>query len=341
MASLILRKLMRVLLILLGVTVVMFLLIHAIPGSPLNNFANAQKAMNNVSYDTPVLNAVNRRFGLDLPRWHQFTRYVVGDEINGRFVCGLICGNLGPSISQGGRPIGNILFAAPRGKTFWESQFGYSIRLVALSALIAVALGIPLGLLGAKYNNRLFGRIQSVFLASLVSIPNFVLGLLAVVVFASWLHLIKVLPNWDEPTQWIVPAFVLAAMPMANIARVLQAAMINTQHMDYVRTAYAKGLPERRITLVHIMRNALVPFIAYLGPTLVELFGGLFIVESLYSFPGFGRQYWLAVLKVDYPMILGLTLFYAAGIALVNMVIEIISETLDPRIREQKEQPNP
>jgi oligopeptide transport system permease protein len=341
MASLILRKLLRVLLILLGVTLLMFLLIHAIPGSPLNNFANAQKAMNNVSYDAPILNAMNRRFGLELPLWRQFTRYVVGDEINGRFVCGLICGNLGPSISQGGRPIGNILFASPQGKTFWQSQFGYSIRLVGLSALIAVALGIPLGLLGAKYNNRLFGRIQSVFLASLVSIPNFVLGLLAVVVFASWLHLIKVLPNWDEPTQWIVPAFVLAAMPMANIARVLQAAMINVQHMDYVRTAHAKGLPERRITLVHIMRNALVPFIAYLGPTLVELFGGLFIVESLYSFPGFGRQYWLAVLKVDYPMILGLTLFYATGIALVNMVIEIISETLDPRIREQKEQPNP
>lgn len=338
----ILKKILRVIGILLGVVLVMYLLLYAIPGNPLNNYvSNAQRALSNYFVDDYVLKEINRRFGLDLPIWHQITRYLIGDKIDGKFVCGIICGNLGPSISQRGRPIADILFTPPVGKTFWESQFGFSIRLVLFSSIIAVFLGVPLGIAGAKNYLKPYNRIQSIFLAGLVSIPNFVLGLLAVVIFASWLHIAKVIPNWDYFEDWLIPAFVLAAMPMANIARVMQTTLVNTQNMDYVRTARAKGLPERQVTLVHIMRNALVPFIAYLGPTLVELFGGLFIVESLFSFPGFGREYWRAVLRLDYPMILGLTLFYATGITIVNLIIEIASELLDPRLKEQKEQVNP
>lgn len=342
MLQYIIKKTIRVLLILFGVILVMFLLLHAIPGNPLSNYmVNAQRAMSSYSLDDNVMREINRRYGLDLPVWHQFTRYIIGDRIEGVFVCGVICGNLGPSISQRGRPIEDILFTPPPGKTFWASQFGFSVRLVLFSSLIAICLGIPLGIAGAKNYLKPYNRVQSVFLAALVSIPNFVLGLLAVVIFASWLHVAKVIPDWNNFSDWLIPAFVLAAMPMANVARVMQVTLVNTQNMDYVRTARAKGLPERQVILVHIMRNAIVPFIAYLGPTLVELFGGLFVVESLFSFPGFGRQYWLAVLKLDYPLILGLTLFYAAGITLVNLVIEIASELLDPRLKEQKEQVNP
>ena len=114
---------------LLGATLVIFLLLHTIPGNPLRNFSAAQRAMDNYAFNDAVLREVNRRFGLDLPLWHQFTRYVIGDKIDGEFVCGVICGNLGPSTSQKGRSVESILFSAPVGKTFWESQFGYSIRL--------------------------------------------------------------------------------------------------------------------------------------------------------------------------------------------------------------------
>jgi ABC-type dipeptide/oligopeptide/nickel transport system permease component len=107
---------------------------------------------------------------------------------------------------------------------------------------------------------------------------------------------------------------------------------------DYVRTARAKGLTQIRVMLVHVLRNALVPIITFLGPTLMEMFTGLLIVENLYSFPGFGREYWGAVLNLDYPMILGLTLIYATGIALINVLIEFLSEVLDPRIRLNKPQ---
>ncbi len=282
----------------------------------------------------------NQRFGLDQPPWRQFTRYLFGDFYgdDGAFVCGVICGNLGPSISQGGRNVEDILFTPPPGMSFWLSQFGYSIRLVFLGSLIAVGLGVPLGILGAKKHATASGRIMDVILAALVSIPNFVLGLLAMIVLASWLHLINVLPDWNDFGQWLVPAFVLALMPMANIARVMQVAIINIQNEDYIRTARAKGLVERRVTIDHILRNAYAPFITYLGPTLVELFAGLFIVESLYSFPGFGRQYWMAVLKLDYPLILGLTLIYTLGISLVNILVEITIEIIDPRLQIVKEQ---
>jgi ABC-type dipeptide/oligopeptide/nickel transport system permease component len=127
-------------------------------------------------------------------------------------------------------------------------------------------------------------------------------------------------------------------MPMASIARVTQASLLNIMNEDYVRTARAKGLTQTRVMLVHVLRNALVPIITFLGPTLMEMFTGLLIVENLYSFPGFGREYWSAVLNLDYPMILGLTLIYAAGIALANVLIDFLSEVLDPRIRLSKPQ---
>jgi oligopeptide transport system permease protein len=332
-----LRKIVRMVTVLLGVALIMFLLMHAIPGNPWANYSTEQRAMQGMYSSESVTNALNQRFGLNLPLWRQFTRYFIGDfENDGSFFCGALCGNLGPSTRQGGRSVQQILFEPPEEKTFWESRFGYSIRLVLFASLIAVGMGIPLGILSAVKPKSAFSRLISVGLAALISIPNFVLGLLAVIVLASWLKIIKVLPDWDIPSNWITPAVVLAIMPMANIARMTRASLINILHEDYVRTARAKGLTQARIMLVHVMRNALVPIITYLGPTLMEMFTGLLIVENLYSFPGFGREYWGAVLELDYPMILGLTLIYATGIMLVNILIDVLCEILDPRLRSVK-----
>jgi oligopeptide transport system permease protein len=277
---------------------------------------------------------LDRHFGLDLPLWRQYTRYLIGDvEKDGSFYCGVICGNLGPSIQQRGRSVQDILFAPPEGQTFWQSRFGYSIRLVLLGSLIAAGLGIPLGIWSARRPYSASSRALSVGLAALVSIPNFVLGLLAIVVLASWLKLIDVLPDWDKPSHWIVPALVLAALPMASIARVTRASLINIMGADYIRTARSKGLTENRVLTVHVMRNALVPIITFVGPVLMEMFAGLLIVESLYAFPGIGRGFWQAVMALDYPMVMGLTLLYATGVVLVNGLIDVVCQVLDPRLR--------
>lgn len=342
MFQFVLRKLFRMTAILTGTTLVMFLLMHAIPGNPWSNYSDAPRLALGITMDKALERELNRRFGLDLPLWRQYVRYVIGDfDEKGKFFCGAVCGNLGPSIARHGRSVASVLFNPPTGQTFWESQFGYSIRLVLLGSLIAVGLGVPLGILSAMKPRSLTSRAISVGLAGLIAIPNFVLGLLGIIVLATWLRIMKVLPDWDYPVYWIVAASVLAVMPMASIARVTRASLANTMGENYVRTARAKGLTQRRVMLVHVLRNAAVPIITFLGPTLMEMFTGLFIVESLYSFPGFGRQYWDSVLQLDYPVILGLTLIYAAGIMFVNLFIEVLSEFLDPRIRSARYQGQP
>jgi oligopeptide transport system permease protein len=334
MIRFLLRKFLRVFAVLVGVILITFSLMHAIPGNPWSNYSSSPRILVGLSVDKSLQRALDRRFGLDLPLWRQFTRYVIGDfDEDGRFFCGAVCGNLGPSIWQRGRSVQEILFAPPEGKTFRESRFGYSIRLVTLGSLIAVGLGIPLGTLIATRPKSALGRTISVGLAALIAIPNFVLGLLAIIVLASWLKIMNVLPDWDYPSHWIVPAIVLAVMPMASIARVTRASLLNILDEDYIRTARAKGLTQRRVMLVHTMRNALAPIITFLGPTCMEMFTGLLIVENMFAFPGFGREYWEAVLKLDYPMIVGLTLIYATGMMLVNVLIEVSCVILDPRIR--------
>lgn len=339
MLRFLLVKLLWVLTVLFSVALVTFLLLHAIPGNPWSNYASSPRMGVNMPVDAWVQRELNRYFGLDLPLWRQFTRYTVGDlDEEGHFICGAVCGNLGPSTRQRGRSVEEVLFSPPEGKTFWDSRFGYSIRLVLLASFVTVGLGIPLGILGAARPKSALGRSISIALAALVSIPNFVLGLLAIIVLASWLKWIKVLPDWENPTDWILPAVVLAVVPMANLARVTRASLTNTLHEEYVRTARAKGLTQTRTMLVHVMRNALIPIVTFLGPTLIELFAGAFIIESLFSFPGFGREYWVAILALDYSMVLGLTLIYACGIVLVNLVTETFYEFMDPRVRAIREE---
>lgn len=332
-------KLLRVLGILAGVTIITFLLMHAIPGNPWDSYSTSPTMIQGFVSTEAFQREINKHFGLDLPLWRQYTRYIIGDfDAEGNFTCGVVCGNLGPSITQRGRSVQHILFTAPEGRSFWESRFGYSIRLVFFSFLIAVGLGIPLGILISNRPNRAISRAVSVGLAALISIPNFVLGLLAIIVLATYLHVINVLADWSQPSSWIVPAFVLAVMPLASIARVTQAAVVNTIHEDYVRTAYSKGLTSTAVMLKHVLRNALIPVLMFIGPTMMELFTGLFVVESLFAFPGFGSEYWLAVLRLDYPMIMGMTIIYATGILGLNLLIEIICNALDPRLREVKRQ---
>lgn len=292
--------------------------------------------------NTSVIDMLNHHFGLDLPLWRQFTRYFIGDfNEDGNLFCGAICGNLGPSISQHGRSVQDVIFRAPSGLTFWESRFGYSIRLVLFSSLIVIGVGLPLGIWSATKPGSVLSRTISIGLTALTSIPNFVLGLLAIIVFASWLKILKVIPDWNDPINWIIPAIVLAAMPMANFARVTRASLINILNEDYIRTARGKGLAETRIMLIHQIPNMLAPIITFLGQTFMEMFTGLLIVENLYAFPGFGRGFWEAVLKLDYPMIMGLTLIYASGILLINILTEFLCELVDPRIRLSKQQGAP
>jgi oligopeptide transport system permease protein len=329
-----LRRLVWTAIVLLGVLAITFLLMHAMPGNPWDR-ASAQRMMQNYTPPPEFYARLNRRFGFDLPLWRQFTRYVIGDmDEQGQFICGLLCGDLGESTRQLGRPVRDILFGIPEGKTsLWDSRVGYTLRLAGLAFLFAVGLGLPLGVRMAVKRDSRFDRFWTLLMTMSMSIPNFVIGLLLLVTLASVLGLISVIPDWSQPQAWIVPALVLAIAPTGTIARMTRTAVLEVLHRDYVRTARAKGLGERAVISRHVFRNALIPIVTLLGPVLVELIAGSFVIEAMFGFPGFGREYWLALTNLDYGMIAGVTLLYAGLIVLVNLIIDMLYGVLDPRVR--------
>src|SRR5512138_3613892 len=170
MLSFLLRQTLRIILILVGVELLIFLLVHQIPGSPWDTPSNQEeerRATFTFYADTATLERLSNYYGLDLPPWRQFTRYLIGDVLADKtFVCGIVCGNMGLSIRQGGRSIQDILFAAPEGKTRWESRAGYTLRLVSLSFLLVAFLGIPLGVASAFWTKSWFDKTLSTVLTT-------------------------------------------------------------------------------------------------------------------------------------------------------------------------------
>jgi ABC-type dipeptide/oligopeptide/nickel transport system permease component len=157
--------------------------------------------------------------------------------------------------------------------------------------------------------------------------------LLLIVIFASELHLIPVRPNWEEPKDWFVPALILAIAPAGILARMTRTAVLENLNADYVRTARAKGLDERGVLWGHILKNASIPLLTHLGPVMFELIAASFVIELMFSFPGFGQEYYRSITRLDYPVILALTLLYGALIAIANLGSDILYAVLDPRIR--------
>lgn len=334
MLRFLLHRLVWTVVVLLGVLLITFLLMHAMPGNPWDR-VSAQRMMQNYQPGPEFYARLDQRFGFDLPLWRQFTRYVIGDvDEEGQFICGLICGDLGESTRQLGRSVNDILFGIPEGKTsFWDSRVGYTFRLAFYAFLIAIGLGLPIGVLAAVKRGSRFDHISTLLMTMGMSIPNFVIGLLLLVTLSSGLGLISVIPDWSQPQAWLLPAVVLAIAPMGTIARMTRTSVLEVMHRDYVRTARSKGLGESAVIARHVFRNALIPIVTLLGPVLVELIAGSFVIEAMFGFPGFGREYWLALVNLDYGMIAGVTLLYAGLIVLVNLIVDMTYGILDPRVR--------
>jgi oligopeptide transport system permease protein len=336
MLNFIAQRVARLLFILVSVELLVFLLVHAVPGNPWDSPEKQLQAMRNVFIDPRTIENRAKYFGLDLPLWRQFTRYLIGDYHEaGSFVCGVACGNLGPSTRQAGRSVQDILFSPPKGQTAWASRFGYTARLVSYAFGIVTVLGIPLGVSSALWSKSRLDRAISTLFTSLASIPVFVLGLLQIMIFASWLKWIKVLPDWSQPKYWIIPTILLAVIPLANMIRLTRAAMLNAMGGEYIRTARAKGLTRAKTIWKHVLPNALVSILTFLLPIFAELLAASFIIEGIFGFPGFGREYWDSIGDLDYAMIMGITFLYACAITFTNLFLDTIYRVLDPRMRSQ------
>ncbi|OGK84334.1 MAG: ABC transporter permease [Candidatus Rokubacteria bacterium GWC2_70_16] len=292
---------------LLAMAVVTFLVMHATPGSPLDPVAEGANPLSPEAQKN-----LAQAYGLDRPLHAQF----------GIFIAKAVQGDFGQSFVYKTRTVAEIMVEA----------FPVSLLLGSMALALAVLGGVTLGILAAVYQNRSWDYVSVSVAAVGVSIPNFVLAVFFIVLFSFVIPLFPT-GGWGSPREWVLPTVTLALAPLGIIARFTRSSMIEVIRSDYVRTARAKGLAERPVILRHVLKNALIPVVTLLGPMFAAVGTGSFFVESIFRVPGMGRFFVLSMTGRDYPMIMAVVLIYGAFLALMNLVVDLLYGTLDPRIR--------
>jgi oligopeptide transport system permease protein len=287
------------------VATVTFVLMHAAPGGPWDA-KSAGKQL-----DPALAASFNRHYGLDKPLWQQYVIYL-GNAAHFDF---------GTSYTQEGTSVVTVIMQG----------FPYSARIGVYALLLAVATGVPIGILAALKQNTLVDYAGQLFAMIGFSVPSFVLAIFLLVLFAITLPLVPVL--FTDWRSYILPSVVLGAGSAAFLARLTRASMLEILHQDHVRTARAKGLKHRLVVLRHVVRNGLIPVITILGPALAGLITGTIIIENVFGVPGMGYLFIQSITARDYPVIMGTTLFYAVLVVIGNMVVDVTYGLVDPRIR--------
>jgi len=288
-----------------------FIGMHMVPGDPLLN----DKAV------TPEIRAnLERAYGLDKPILQQYLIYM-GNMARGDF---------GISFTQPNRQVNDII----------AEHFPVSATLGLLALLFAAGGGITWGALTALYRDRLPDYIIMFMVIISVSVPSFVfaaMGQLAILKLNKLLGF-SLLPvaGWGTLAHMIVPALVLGLSTMAYLTRLMRSSMLEVANTDYIRTARAKGLSPARIFFHHQLRNAILPVITVLGPSIAAITTGGFVVELVFAIPGLGRYFVQAVQQLDYTVIMGTTVFYGAFLVLMVIAVDIVYGFIDPRIQVTK-----
>ncbi len=297
------NRIISSLLVLLAIISITFLLMHAIPGGPFTNEKNLPAA---------VLKSIEEHYRLHDPLWQQYIDYLASLA---RF-------DLGPSFKYAGRSVNDII----------SESFPVSLQLGTVSIGLAILLGIPAGALAALHQNKWQDYATMLLATAGVSVPSFVLATVLVYVLAIQLGLLPA-AMWGGVEYVIMPALALAAYPMAFIARLTRASMLEVLAQDYIKTARAKGLPPTVILYRHALKNALIPVITYIGPMSASVLTGSFIIENIFAIPGLGRHFVTSIYNRDYTVILGVTIFYSLLVIGLNLLVDLIYPLLDPRIK--------
>ncbi|WP_027397748.1 ABC transporter permease [Anaerovibrio lipolyticus] len=297
------KRLINSIIVLWIVMTVTFLLMHAIPGGPFTAEKNLPPA---------VQANIEARYKLNDPLSTQYMDYVEN----------ILHGDLGPSFKYVGRSVNDII----------GESFPVSFELGMEAILISLLLGIPAGVLAAYRRNNWQDRTVNLLTTIGIAVPGFVLAALMVEIFAMKLGLLPA-AMWIDWKSRILPAFALAAMPMAFITRLTRSSMLEVLGQDYIKTAKAKGLGTSYILFKHALPNALIPVVTYIGPMVASILTGSFVIETIFAIPGLGSYFVTSIYNRDYTVILGVTIFYSAIIILMNMLVDIIYPMLDPRIK--------
>jgi len=292
--------------VILAVITVTFFLVRAAPGGPFDT----EKAVSE-----QVKAALEARYRLDLPMHEQYLSYL-GD---------LFKGDMGPSFYYPGRSVNDLIFQG----------LPITAELGFYALIIALVIGCLAGVFAALKPNTAQDYVPMSLAMIGICMPSFLLGPLLVLIFGIWLDVMPV-SGWGQTMgDKVLPSITLGAMYAAYIARLSRSGMLEVMHQDYLRTARAKGLPERIVIWRHALRGGLLPVISYLGPAFAALLSGSFVVETVFQIPGLGRFYIQAAFNRDYTMILGTTVFLSTLIVLFNLLSDIVAAWLNPRLRYQ------
>lgn len=304
MTRYIVRRLLWMIPVLLFISLVTFGLLRSVPGGPFDR----EKPL-----PPEVVANLEHYYGLDKPLARQYLDYV------GRIATRL---DFGPSYSSRSRTVNDI----------FHDHLAVSAQLGLWALLLAVGLGVPLGILAALKQNTIWDYMGMTVAVFGVSVPNIVLGPLLIVVFALTLKWLPV-AGWGTPERMVMPVIALGTGSSAVIARLTRASMLQVIREDYIRTARAKGLSERTVMVRHALKNAFIPVATVLGPMFAALVTGTFVVERIFAIPGMGKYFITSITNRDYPVVMGTILLYAVFLVLANLVVDITYAFLDPRIR--------
>ncbi len=312
MASYVLRRLLGALLILLGVSVLVFALLHLIPGDPV-------LAMLGHEADPRAVRALRLELGLDRPLHVQYLEWL------GR----VLRGNLSRSI-QTHESVARLIL----------ERFPATLELAAAALLVGVAAGIPAGVVSARWRNSVADYVATSAALFGVSMPNFWLGILLILLFSlyeEWLppggHVSFAADPLGNLRYLVMPAIVLAVQIAGVVTRMVRSSVLEVLAQDYVRTARSKGLGERPVFYRHALKNALIPVTTVLGLQLGALLGGAVITETIFSWPGIGKFLVDAIFSRDFPIVQGIVLLVTVFFILANLVVDVAYVYLDPRIR--------
>jgi len=265
-----------------------------------------------------MIRRLEEQFGLDKPLYQQF----------GIYVWNAARGDFGVSFAYRPQTVNSII----------DRTFPISLRLGAYATIFAVIIGMTLGTLAAVNQNGFIDYLSVTAAILFYSLPNFVMGFLLILLFVVWLpgqgvdlgFNVGGLEKWQD---WVLPTIALGAAPLATIARYTRSSVVEVIRSDYVRTARAKGVGERRVIMRHVLKNALIPVVTLIGPIFAAVGTGSFFVEEVFNIPGMGPFFVESITAKDQPMILAVVLIFGIFLAFMNLLVDLLYGFIDPRIR--------
>jgi oligopeptide transport system permease protein len=297
------RRLLQIIPVLFVIITATFFMVRFVPGGPFT----AEKAI-----PPEILKNLEAHYGLDRPLWRQYVTYL-----------GQIArGNLGPSFKYANRTVNEII----------AQKLPVSLELGGWAMLVALGLGLPLGIIAAARQNTWLDYVCSTTGMIGICVPTFVLGPVLALVFGIYLQWLNV-SGWDAATDRILPGLTLGFVYAAYVMRLTRGGMLEVLNQDFIRTARAKGASEARVIFRHALRGGLLPVVSFLGPAIAGILTGSFVIETIFQIPGLGREFVNSAFNRDYTLVLGTVILYAGLLVFMNLVVDVVQVWLNPKLK--------